>query len=126
MQIITITDTEQLIDIQSISEKLCQISLSLKLRLQEKKLFCENEELDIMDNVLEFFIDWCEDFGEFISQKEVGDKINIRKSEQSMIQKMIVFYETEVNGIDREFLENKSESFKDLMFSLGIEMRETC
>jgi hypothetical protein len=126
MQVITITDTEQLLDIQSISEKLSQISLSLKLRLQEKNLFCENQELDIMDNVLEFLIDWCEEFSESTSFKEIGDTIQVKKSEQIMMKKMILFYETEVNNIDKDFLENKSESFRELMYSIGMEIKETC
>jgi hypothetical protein len=124
MQLIKISDMEQLLDIQEISEKLSQISLSLKLRLQEKNIFNDNEELDIMDNVLEFFIDWVEEFSEDISFKNIEDSIYISKSEQKMIKKMILFYETEVNGVDKNFLENESESFKDVMFSLGIEMKE--
>lgn len=120
MQLIEISDMEQLLDIQEISEKLSQISLSLKLRLQEKIIFSENEGLDITDSVMEFFIDWCEEFGNSLIKKEVGDNIHLKNSEKKMIKKMILFYETEVNDIDINFIQNESSSFRDSMNSIGI------
>jgi hypothetical protein len=125
MKLIKIKDAEQLMDIQNISEKLNQIGFSLKIRLDEKKLFHDtNDQLDIMDTVLEFFIEWCEEFNEQISEIELGDSIHISKSEKNMVKKMMIFYESEVNGVDKNFLENQSDSFKEVLNALEIEMEQ--
>lgn len=125
MKLIKINEAEQLMDIQGISEKLNQIGFSLKIRLDEKKLFGEhNEQLDIMDTVLEFFIEWCEEFTKLVSQIGIEDSIHLSKSEKNMIKKMLIFYETEVNGIDKKFLEEESLSFKEVLSSLEINSGE--
>jgi len=126
MQLIKISDVEQLLDIKEISEKLFTISKALEVKFKEKKLFNKDPEFDIMDNVLEFFIEWCQEFATDISFKSVDDDIYISQSEQSMIKRMVLFYESEVNGIDKDFLENESESFREALFSLGIEVGEYC
>lgn len=124
MNSITVKNTEQLLNIKNMSEKISQISLSFKIKLEEKKLFEKSSSLDIMDTILDFFINWSEEFEKNTKDLKINDKIVLKSSEKIMIKDMIVFYETEVNGIDKNFLLNKSESFKEILESLDIFEKE--
>ena len=101
MNSIIIKNTEQLLNIKNMSEKLSQISLSFKIKLEEKKLFEDSNSLDVMDTILDFFINWTEEFETYTNKLSVNDKLIIKSSEKRMIKDMILFYETEVNGIDK-------------------------
>ena len=124
MNSIIIKNTEQLLNIKNMSEKLSQISLSFKIKLEEKKLFEDSSSLDVMDTILDFFINWTEEFEICTNKLSVNDKLIIKSSEKRMIKDMILFYETEVNGIDKNFLLNQSESFKEILESIGIFEKE--
>tara|TARA_B100000073_G_scaffold348266_1_gene366042 strand:+ start:2557 stop:2937 length:381 start_codon:yes stop_codon:yes gene_type:complete len=124
MNSIIIKNTEQLLNIKNMSEKLSQISLSFKIKLEEKKLFEDSNSLDVMDTILDFFINWTEEFETYTNKLSVNDKLIIKSSEKRMIKDMILFYETEVNGIDKNFLLNQSESFKEILESIGIFEKE--
>lgn len=120
MQVITMDSNEKLLNLKSMAEKLSQISLSFKIKLEEKKLFEEDNSLDVMDTVLDFFINWCEEFEKTTNNLSLNDRIPFKASEQKMIKEMVLFYESEVNGIDKNFLLNQSESFKEILESIGI------
>lgn len=124
MNSIIIKNTEQLLNIKNMSEKLSQISLSFKIKLEEKKLFEDSNSLDVMDTILDFFINWTEEFETYTNKLSVNNKLIIKSSEKRMIKDMILFYETEVNGIDKNFLLNQSESFKEILESIGIFEKE--
>jgi hypothetical protein len=124
MNSIRIETTEQLFNIKNMSEKLYQISSSFKIKLEEKRLFNEDDSLDVMDTILDFFIDWSEEFEETTKNLKIQDKLNIKDSEKKMIKEMVLFYETEVNGIDKNFLLNQSESFEEILESIGIYKEE--
>ena len=124
MNSIIIKNKEQLLNIKNMSEKLSQISLSFKIKLEEKKLFEDSNSLDVMDTILDFFINWTEEFETYTNKLSVNDKLIIKSSEKRMIKDMILFYETEVNGIDKNFLLNQSESFKEILESIGIFEKE--
>mgnify|MGYP000226929604 FL=1 len=124
MNSIIVKNTEQLLNIKNMSEKLSQISLSFKIKLEEKKLFEDSNSLDVMDTILDFFINWSEEFEACTNKLSVNDKLIIKSSEKRMIKDMILFYETEVNGIDKNFLLNQSESFKEILESIGIFEKE--
>ena len=124
MNSIIVKNTEQLLNIKNMSEKLSQISLSFKIKLEEKKLFEDSNSLDVMDTIFDFFINWSEEFEACTNKLSVNDKLIIKSSEKRMIKDMILFYETEVNGIDKNFLLNQSESFKEILESIGIFEKE--
>lgn len=124
MDSIIVKNTEQLLNIKSMSEKLSQISLSFKIKLEEKKLFENSSSLDVMDTILDFFINWSEEFEKNTKSLSMGDKLVLKSSEKRMIKDMVLFYETEVNGVDKNFLLNKSESFKEILESIGIFEKE--
>jgi hypothetical protein len=124
MNSIRIKTTEQLFNIKNMSEKLYQISSSFKIKLEEKRLFNEDDSLDVMDTILDFFIDWSEEFEETTKNLKIQDKLNIKDSEKKMIKEMVLFYEKEVNGIDKNFLLNQSESFEEILESIGIYKEE--
>jgi hypothetical protein len=124
MNSIRIETTEHLFNIKNMSEKLYQISSSFKIKLEEKRLFNEDDSLDVMDTILDFFIDWSEEFEETTKNLKIQDKLNIKDSEKKMIKEMVLFYETEVNGIDKNFLLNQSESFEEILESIGIYKEE--
>ena len=124
MDLIKMDSSEKLLNLKSMAEKLSQISLSFKIKLEEKKLFDEDNSLDVMDNVLDFFVNWCEEFELTVNNLSINDSISIKNSEKNLVKEMVIFYESEVNGVDKNFLVNQSESFKEILEAIGIYKEE--
>jgi hypothetical protein len=59
-KVIRIESKEHLVKLETMFEKLNYLCLSLKNRLDEKRIL-DNDRFDLLDNVIEFFLNYSEE-----------------------------------------------------------------
>ncbi len=113
-KVIRIEDKLHLIKLETIFEKLNHLCLSLKIRLEEKKRL-ESEKTDLLDNVIEFFLNYSEELNIQINNSMVGDTIFINKSTKNMLKKIVEFYEAEIKDKPSNIIEKEKKECEELL-----------
>jgi cob(I)alamin adenosyltransferase len=112
---IRIESKKDLRKLESIVEKLNHLCLSLKINLEEKKMFSNNNENNLFDNVIDFLIEYSEELSIQVNTSEVGDKFVLTKSTIKMLESMIEFYEKEIKESNREEIRKELSASKELL-----------
>lgn len=111
---IRVKSKEELWKLESIMEKLNHLCLSLKINLEEKKMF-GNTQTELLDNVIEFFIEYSEELSMQIHTTEVGDKFVLTKSTIKMLENIVEFYEKEIRESNKIDIKEEVEACKELL-----------
>ena len=111
---IRVKSKEELWKLESIMEKLNHLCLSLKINLEEKRMF-GNTQTELLDNVIEFFIEYSEELSMQIHTTEVGDKFVLTKSTIKMLENIVEFYEKEIRESNKIDIKEEMEACKELL-----------
>jgi hypothetical protein len=112
---IKIENKDQLLKLESIAEKLNHLCLTLRINLDEKKMFSNNSNYDLFDNVIEFFLDYSDELNMHINISSVGDTLQFSKSTIKMLEKIVAFYEIEIKESNSNEVEQEIKECKELL-----------
>ena len=112
---IKIENKEQLLKFEAIAEKLNHLCLTLRINLDEKKMFSTSNTSDLFDNVIEFFLDYSDELNIKINTSSVGDTIRFSKSTIKMLEKIVGFYETEIKESNVSEVKREMKECKELL-----------
>ena len=112
---IKIETKEQLLKLEVIAEKLNHLCLSLRINLEEKKMFSNNTEVDLFDNVIEFFLNYSDELNMQINVSSVGDNLYLSESTMKMFENIVKFYQTEIKEGNTSEIQNEINECKKLL-----------
>lgn len=120
---IKISSIEQLIIMRETFEKINNIAIALDYQVKENKI--RSEEFDIINSIINFFVNWSKNFkSNYVDTLRVEESFYITNYEQNMITDALFYYELEVNSLDKDYILNNSISFKEALESFGVNTKK--
>ncbi len=120
---IKISSIEQLIIMRETFEKINNIAIALDYQVKENKI--RNEEFDIINSIINFFVNWSNNFkSNYVDTLSIEESFYITSYEQNMITDALFYYELEVNSLDKDYILNNSISFKEALESFGVNTKK--
>lgn len=120
---IKISSIEQLIIMRETFEKINNIAIALDYQVKENKI--RSEEFDIINSIINFFVNWSKNFkSNYVDTLRVEESFYITSYEQNMITDALFYYELEVNSLNKDYILNNSISFKEALESFGVNTKK--